>query len=107
MSRERRETLGHPAGAEARFLFWGLYAALKRRSSTSLHAYVTLFHGAATGSGCPFATFGVCATVEERPFQGRVRSPKDSRALAPVVVFSQSGNLFFSWCDRYHASLPL
>jgi hypothetical protein len=35
------------------------------------------------------------ATVEERPFQGRVASPQTSRALAPVGVFSQSGNIFF------------
>jgi hypothetical protein len=41
------------------------------------------------------------ATVEERPFQGRVRSHNRLRALAPVVVFltppnhSQFGGNFF------------
>src|ERR1039458_6332407 len=31
-----------PAGAKSRFNFWELYAALKRRSSTLLHASVSL-----------------------------------------------------------------
>ena len=31
--------------------------------------------------------YAECATVEERPFQGRVRKWMRTRALAPVVVF--------------------
>jgi len=35
----------------------------------------------------PAKCSAACATVEERPFQGRVNGRKLKRALAPVVVF--------------------
>jgi hypothetical protein len=58
-----------------------LDAALKRRSSTVSLAFVTgLYLKSVVGGDCadrfhiPIVLFrGACATVEERPFQGRVR----------------------------------
>jgi hypothetical protein len=54
-------------GAEARLVFGWLYAALKRRSSTVVHAAV--FHIRARALEMHVgAEFAVYATVEERPF---------------------------------------
>ncbi len=94
-------------GAEARLLLLALYAALKRRSSTSQHEFgdgsfrlsrsrdrVILRCGRVAG-----------ATVEERPFEGRVGLRKKSRALAPVVVLRRlipDLEATSSECDRCH-----
>ena len=53
--------MGHPR-AEARFLFWGLYAALKRRSSTVLNGFV------AVGDFCRY--FEVYHPSHGHPSQG-------------------------------------
>jgi hypothetical protein len=80
-----------------------LYAALNRRSSTVLHAFV--FHGAwfvmrvsAEKSHQPFVPADG-ATVEEPPFQGRARSLHKLPGFQPLwsyfpSLISQSGIAF-------------
>ncbi len=46
-----------------------------------------------------------CATVEERPFQGRVRSRQDCGLPAPVVVFPSLESIFPSR-DECHTQCP-
>jgi hypothetical protein len=51
-------------------------------------------------------------SVEERPFQGRVRQMESTRALALVVVFDASTHFFLilvidHWIDRFADWLEL